>query len=156
MIRISRLTDYGIVVMTYMATHPDGVESAHDVADGAHLRLPTVSKLLRLLAREGLLVSRRGTNGGYRLARPAEEISVAAIIRALEGPIALTSCTIETPGECEYEPTCPVRGHWQKINHAIRVGLESVRLADLIAPVHRFTPAVVSFGGGNEGPAARA
>ena len=138
MIRMSRLTDYGIVLMTYLAAHADRIQNAHEAAIGAHLRLPTTSKLLRLLAKEGLLVSHRGTNGGYGLSRAPEEISVAAVIRALEGPIALTACIVDSPGECEFEPTCPVRGHWQKINQAVRGALEGVTLADLAHP----TPSV--------------
>jgi FeS assembly SUF system regulator len=134
MIRIGRLTDYGIIVMTHLAHHPDRVHNAHEVARGAHLKLPTVSKLLRILARTGLLTSHRGINGGYSLARSPQAISVAEVIRALEGPIALTACTIDSPGECEFEPTCPVRGHWQKINRAIREALDGVSIAQLAAP----------------------
>ena len=134
MIRISRLTDYGIVLMTYMATHPDRVQNAAEVAAGARLPLPTVSKLLRLLARQDLLVSHRGAKGGYTLARPAEWITVAEIIGALEGPIGLTLCTAETPSACEHQSRCAVHGHWQGINRAIRQTLESVTLAEMASP----------------------
>lgn len=135
MIRMSRLTDYGIVLMTHLAGHADEQWNAHELALGANLRLPTVGKLLRVLAKEGLLVSHRGVKGGYSLALPPAEISVARIIRALEGPIALTTCIVDSPGECEHEPLCPVRGHWQQINHAVRTALESVSLADLSVPL---------------------
>ena len=107
MIRISRLTDYGIVLMSHMAAHGDRVHNATEVAAEAHLPLPTVSKLLRLLAKEGLLESHRGVKGGYGLARPAEDITVGTIITALEGPIAITTCTNDSPGECEHEPHLP-------------------------------------------------
>lgn len=134
MIRISRLTDYGIVLMSYMAVHPEHVHNATEVATEAHLPAPTVSKLLRALAREGLLASHRGVKGGYSLARPAEAITVASIIRALEGPIALTTCTTKSPSDCEHEPICPVRGHWNRINLAIRQALEGVTLSDMAVP----------------------
>jgi FeS assembly SUF system regulator len=107
------------------------------VASEAHLPPPTVSKLLRLLAKEGLLASHRGVKGGYGLARPAEDITVGSIIKALEGPIAITTCTNDTPGECEHESLCPVRGHWHLINLAIRQALDSITLADMAAHPHR-------------------
>jgi len=134
MIRISRLTDYGIVLMSHIAAHGDRVHNATEIAGGAHLPLPTVSKLLRLLTKEGLLESHRGVKGGYGLARPAENITVGTIIKALEGPIAITTCTNEMPGECEHEPICPVRGHWHLINIAVRQALDSITLADMAAP----------------------
>lgn len=135
MIRIGRLTDYGIVLMTHVAANPGVDHSATEIAADARLPLPTVSKLLRLLAREGLLVSHRGAKGGYGLARPAEQISVAGIIGAIEGPVALTLCTtVEHTGDCELEMRCPVRGHWQKINRAVRSALEEVTLADIVLP----------------------
>ncbi len=130
MIRIGRLTDYGIVLMSYMAAEPERLYNAAEVASGAHLPAPTVSKLLRVLAREGLLVSHRGAKGGYSLARSPADISVAGIVRALEGPIALTTCNTDLPGECEHEPRCPVRRHWRSINQAVRQALEGVTLAD--------------------------
>jgi FeS assembly SUF system regulator len=150
MIRISRLTDYGIVLMSYLAAHPDRLHNATEVAIGARLPAPTVSKLLRLLAREGLLASHRGVKGGYGLARRAEDISLADVIRALEGPIALTTCNTSLPGECEHEPQCPVRGHWHRINQAVRQALEGVRLAEIasaalpVPPPARTTPAAAA------------
>lgn len=138
MIRISRLTDYGIVLMTHMAAHTDRVHNAAEVAAEAHLPMPTVSKLLRLLTKEGLLESHRGVKGGYGLARAAEAITVGSIITALEGPIAITTCTNDSPGECEHEHLCPVRGHWSLINLAIRQALDSVTLADMAAHPRRF------------------
>ncbi len=134
MIRLSRLTDYGVVLMTYVASHPDRVHTATEVAAGAHLPLPTVSKLMRILAREGLLDSQRGVKGGYRLARPSEDISLAGIVSALEGPIALTLCTVDTSHDCDYEPRCPVRRHLQKINRAIRKALEDIPLSEMTVP----------------------
>ncbi|MFQ5665236.1 MAG: SUF system Fe-S cluster assembly regulator [Candidatus Binatia bacterium] len=151
MIRISRLTDYGIVILSYMAAHPDQVHNASSVAVGAHLPLPTVGKLLRAFARGGLLSSHRGINGGYSLARPPREISVAGVIRALEGPIGLTLCRAESPGDCAHEAVCRVRTHWQRINQAIRQALEGITLSEMAAPVSpQFMP--VAEGDRREGP----
>lgn len=131
MIRISRLTDYGIVLLTHMATHPAQVHTASEAAAEAHLPLPTVSKLLRLLAKEGLLASHRGVKGGYGLARRPEDVTVAEIVAKLEGPIAITACAAPVASDCEHETLCPVRGHWNLINLAVRQALESITLADL-------------------------
>jgi FeS assembly SUF system regulator len=122
MIRISRLTDYGIVLMSHIATHGGRVHNAAEVASEVHL-----------LAKEGLLESRRGVKGGYGLVRRPHDISLGQIIKALEGPIAITACTNEHPGDCEHEPICPVRGHWRLINLAIRQALDSITLADMAA-----------------------
>jgi FeS assembly SUF system regulator len=131
MIRIGRLTDYGIVLLSHMAGRPDAVHTAAELAAEAHLPAPTVSKLLRLLTKEGLLQSQRGVNGGYGLARTPDRITVSNAIAALEGPIAITTCTSAAPSDCSHEPICPVRGHLNLINLAIRQALDSVTLADL-------------------------
>jgi FeS assembly SUF system regulator len=144
MIRISRLTDYGIVLMTHMAAHPERVHNATEMAAEAHLPVPTVSKLLGLLAKEGLLESHRGVKGGFGLARQANQITVGSIIKALEGPIAITTCTTDSPGECEHESLCPVRGHWYLINLAIRQALDSITLADMAAHPRRFQLPILS------------
>ena len=134
MLRMSRLTDYGIVLLTHLAARPDdAVHNARELAERAGLPLPVVSKLLKRLAREGFLHSQRGAKGGYALARPAEQISVAAVIDALEGPIALTDCGTH-PGACKRESSCVVRAPWQQINRTVRESLEGVRLSELLAP----------------------
>lgn len=132
MIRLSRLTDYGVVLMSYMAARPERLHNAAEVAAESHLPVPTVSKVLKTLAREGLLISHRGTKGGYTLARPPEQIRVTSIIGALEGPIALTMCAVSP--SCEHEPACPTRRPWQRINTVIRDALDQMTLADMIPP----------------------
>lgn len=135
MIKIGRLTDYGIVLMSYMAAHRERAHNAVEMAEEAHLPVPTVSKLLRELVRGGLLESQRGVKGGYTLARDPQNISVAQIITALEGPIALTACSaVDSAPDCEHESLCPVRGHWTRINRAIRTALEGVTLAEMANP----------------------
>lgn len=133
MIRMSRLTDYGIVLMRYLAMHPERVHTATEVADGARLPLPTVGKLLRKLTREGVLVSHRGVKGGYSLARTPEKISVAGVIRAVEGPVGLTVCS-EPSGDCDRESSCPVGGHIHRINRAIWGALEGMTISDMLQP----------------------
>src|SRR5688572_33459183 len=100
MIRIAKLTDYGIVLMSHLARAPGRRVNARDLSVEAHLPQPTVSQLLKTLSRGGLLVSQLGVKGGYDLARPASEITVADIITALEGPVALTECTSHVPDAC--------------------------------------------------------
>ncbi len=132
MLRMSRLTDYGIVLLTHLAAGPiDAIHNARELAESAHLPLPVVSKILKVLTREGFLVSQRGARGGYSLARRPEDVTVVAVIDALEGPIALTECGA---GSCERESNCVVRAPWQRINRVVRKSLEDVRLADLITP----------------------
>ena len=133
MLRVSKLTDYATVVMTVLAAAPDCVHSAQDLADKARLELPTVSKLLKSLAHADLVESFRGVNGGYRLARAPERISIADIVIAMEGPIGMTECSAHT-GMCGHEPHCGVRVNWQRISHAIAGALASVTIADMLHP----------------------
>lgn len=135
MIRLSKLADYGIVMMTHMARRPERNHTAAEIAAQSHLPLPMASKILKVLARAGLLASQRGAKGGYGLARPAENISVADVIVALEGPIALTACIEHGPGECDIEALCPARANWQRINEAIRQALEGITMAEMARTV---------------------
>lgn len=134
MIRMTKQTDYGFVLLSRLAAEPDRVANAPDLAGETRLPLPMVAKILKLLARGGLVRSHRGVKGGYSLARAAEEISAADIVRALEGPVALTVCIDGTPGECDLEPFCHVRGHWQRINVAVEAALARISLAELAGP----------------------
>ncbi len=138
MLRISRLTDYGTMILVYMAGHGPSLCSASDVATGTHLHLPTVQKLLKLLAKSDLVSSVRGAGGGYRLNREPEAISAAEILDALEGPVAITECSTGI-SQCELEPTCLVGNAWQRINRAIRKAMEDIRLSDLRRPPPQFT-----------------
>ena len=133
MLRVSKLTDYATVVMTVLAEAPARVHSAQELADRARLELPTVSKLLKQLTHTDLVESFRGVNGGYRLARAPERISIAQIVTAMEGPIGMTECSAHA-GLCGHEPHCGVRVNWQRINQAIAQALGRVTLADMIKP----------------------
>ena len=131
MLRISKLTDYGTVLLAHLARNPDVVCSAADVSSQTGIALPTVSKLLKALARSGLVISTRGANGGYRLARDAGSISAAEIIDALEGPVSITECSAAN-SHCDIEAVCSVGSAWQRINVAIRKALREVSLVDLL------------------------
>ena len=131
MLRMSKLTDYGTMVLAQLAANGHGLSTASQVADATHLGQPTVSKLLKSLVRAGLVVSTRGVQGGYALARPAAAISAAEILDALEGPVALTDCSTVGGGGCNLESYCRVGSAWQRINQSIRRALEGITLADL-------------------------
>ncbi|HSS07899.1 MAG TPA: SUF system Fe-S cluster assembly regulator [Rhodanobacteraceae bacterium] len=132
MLRVSKLTDYATVVMTCLAAGDD-MMSAQALAERARLELPTVSKLLKQLAQAGLVASTRGINGGYRLVRAPERITIADIVTAMEGPIGMTECSAHA-GLCGHEPHCGVRVNWQRINQAIAGALANVTLADMLHP----------------------
>lgn len=134
MIRITRETDYGIVLLSRLAREPrHDVHTARDLAAWAHLPLPMVSKILKALARAGLLVSHRGSKGGYSLGHGPDEISVGDILRALEGPFGITECA-SSPGSCDQEAVCPIRSRWQEISVAVMDYLGKIRLSDLVCP----------------------
>ena len=135
MLRITKTTDYGIILLTQLAEAPEAVFSAAELAADAHIPPPMASKILKHLTREGILESRRGAKGGYVLACPAESISVARIIDALEGPFALTECIALGPGGCEQEPVCPTRTNWHRINGAVYTALSHITLAEMCRPL---------------------
>lgn len=140
MFRITKLADYGVLLMAQFARDAGKLHNAAELAELAHLPQPTVSKILQILLREGMLESVRGVNGGYRLSRSPQEVSVRDIIVAMEGPIALTECNLEGDSHCEQEASCSIRGNWQRINHAIRDALGHISLADMLQP--QFSPCV--------------
>jgi FeS assembly SUF system regulator len=132
MFKLNRLTDYAVVVMSQMSCHPKELWTAPKIAQQTGVPLPTVAKLLNALAHGDLISSHRGAAGGYTLDRPADDISVAEIIQALEGPIALTACVDGASGGCEVESLCPMRGNWDRVNKAISGALSKVTLAEMM------------------------
>jgi FeS assembly SUF system regulator len=136
MLRISKLTDYGTLVLSTMANAPQTQFSASELAQKSGLNTATVSKLLKSLTRADLLVSQRGARGGYQLAKNIEQISALEIIRALEGPVALTECSTDH-NECEIADACQMQSKWQIINFAIRRALSELSLADLSKPIQQ-------------------
>lgn len=130
MLRISKLTDYGTIILAHLASHADQQLAAAEVAERTRIALPTVSKVLKTLQRAGLVISTRGSHGGYQLAQPATEITAVKILDALEGPFAITECSGEH-SSCGYESSCRVSHVWQRVNGAIRRALSDVTLAQL-------------------------
>lgn len=130
MVRISKLTDYAMVIMACMAEDPSRLFQARELAHHTTIAHPTVSKLLKKLTKSKLLLSTRGTHGGYHLACHPEKISIKDLIQALEGPIAITECNLGH-NYCPTESHCSVRAPWQRINQVITHALQSVKLSDL-------------------------
>jgi len=130
MLRIGKLTDYATVILAILAADRSRLLNAGTLSERTHIAAPTVAKLLKQMHRAGLVNSTRGTHGGYQLARDPEHISAAAILDALEGPIALTECSAGR-GQCGIEHTCSVGRTWQRLSVAIRRSLSEISLAQL-------------------------
>jgi FeS assembly SUF system regulator len=134
MLRMSKLADYGSVILTAMVRDPERIQSAAEIASAIRVPMPTVSKVLKILTREGLVLSLRGAKGGYQLSRPPTQISIAQVIEAMDGPIGMTECSI-MPGLCTQESDCAVRANWQRINLIVLQSLEKITLDQMIQPV---------------------
>lgn len=134
MLKLSKMADYGTVVMTAMIREPERSRSAAEIAAAIHVPLPTISKILKILTRGKLIVSVRGAKGGYLLAHPADQISLVDIIHAMDGPVGMTECSV-TPGLCAQESGCVVRANWLRINRAVLGVLREITLDQMIAPV---------------------
>jgi FeS assembly SUF system regulator len=153
MVRITKLTDYGMVIMAFMAGCPSRLLQAREIADQTAVAQPTVAKLLKKLTKNKLLASQRGTNGGYLLARAPEKITVADLVQALEGPIAITECSLGHD-HCPTETLCTIRAPWLQINEVITNALQSIKLSDLVSePFHPLNQATypLQFVGGQHG-----
>jgi len=144
--RLSKITDYGIVLLAHLASRSteDGPHTAREVALETDLPLPVVSKVLKSLARGGVLESHRGPKGGYTLVRSPAAITVLEMIDALEGPVALTECNAG-PHRCEHEVGCPVRAPWHVINRVVQVALDKVTLDDISDPCFSATTSPLSI-----------
>lgn len=142
MLRISKIIDYGTLILTHMGREPERVYSASELSQTLGLGQATVSKVLKLLNQDAIVNSTRGAHGGYSLARPAKEISIAQIIDALDDqPFGLTEC-VATPGACAVEHDCGIRSNWQKISDIVRRTLEEVSVADMLTPLSTEHPLV--------------
>jgi len=131
MLRVTKLTDYATVVLTVLASAPEVVASAAGLAERAGLEAPTVAKVLKPLAQAGLVEAFRGANGGYRLARPAGDISLIEIVEAMEGPLGMTECSLHA-GHCGIEDSCGARANWRRINDVVADALRGVSLAQML------------------------
>ena len=142
MIRMSKLTDYAIVILAHLA-RAERTLTAQELSSRSLVPLPTVSKLCKELSRAGLLQSHRGRHGGYALTRPPEQISVAEVVEALEGPISLTECGSTGTEACGMEPSCIARGTWDPVSRAVQAALRALPLSE-IGPFRLPRPAAVS------------
>ncbi len=131
MLRLTKLTDYAVLLMTRMAESEQQHLAATELAEITHIPLPTVSKVLQMLLHEGMLESVRGARGGYRLTRPANAINVRDIIHVFEGGIALTECNLDDGGRCDQHDVCATSTNWKRINEAVRQALQGISLADM-------------------------
>ena len=138
MIILSKLADYGVIVATHLAAHPDRQANAAAIAAATRLPQATVAKLLKALAHAGLVTATRGAAGGYRLARRPALISVAEVVAAIDGDIAVTQCSLHGGSlhvpDCERTAYCPTRPHWGAINRAVGAALSAVSLQDMVSP----------------------
>ncbi|KAA2214435.1 SUF system Fe-S cluster assembly regulator [Teichococcus oryzae] len=136
MLRLSKLTDYAVVVLARLAL-PDGEppnavsQTAPAIAAATGIAEPTVAKVLKALAHAGLVEGRRGSGGGYRLSRPLAAMTLPEVIAAIDGPVALTACVDGAAGQCEAETLCPVRGRWDRVNRAVLAALSDITLDEL-------------------------
>lgn len=131
MLRVTRLTDYATLLLSLLAAAPETVHSATLLSERTRLELTTVSKVLKLLAQGDLVKGYRGVNGGYRLARAADAISLLEVVEAIEGPVELTECS-SSHSRCEYQPWCSVSPHWRQLNDVIADALRGVNLAQML------------------------
>ena len=131
LMKLSKLTDYAVVLLSFLSQEGRGAQSAKALAQDTGIPAPTVAKLMKQLAKAELVSSTRGISGGYVLIGSAQTISVADIIAAVEGPIALTACVEESGDDCAVESTCGVAGNWESVNTAVRAALDKVKLTDM-------------------------
>jgi FeS assembly SUF system regulator len=137
MIKLGRLTDYAVTLLTQMVSEEQAVWAASDLAEKTGLSMATTSKILKQLTKSGILGAQRGAAGGYRLNQAASIITIAAIVEAMDGPIALTDCAEGGSHTCNVEKMCPMSGNWDRINRAVRRALDEVSLADMAIPHHK-------------------
>jgi FeS assembly SUF system regulator len=135
MLRLSKLTDYAVVVLVRLAegqrASTEAVQTSPGISAATGVPEPTVAKVLKALAASTLVLSQRGARGGYRLAKPLGAISIADVIAAIDGPIALTACVDGQQGGCEVESMCALKGRWDVVNDAIHQALSSITLAEM-------------------------
>ena len=144
MLRLSKLTDYAVVVLVRLS-HGEPVQTSPGIAAITGVPEPTVAKVLKALTSAGLVTSQRGARGGYRLAQPLSAVPVVDVITAIDGPIALAACVEGSGAGCEAEHLCPVRGRWDPVNDAVRQALTRITLADMDRNVPRaFQPRPVA------------
>ena len=154
MLRLTKKADYGLMALKYLAEQanaamPHSAQSAKDIAEAYHIPPQLLAKILQTLARASILVSHAGTNGGYALARPAKDISAFEVIRAIDGPLFITSC-ITIHGSCDLAGHCTIKEPLRKVNDSITDLLAAIAISDLMepaesAPAHALAGGLVSI-----------
>ncbi len=135
MLKLSKLADYAVIIISCLDTYKGDSISASVLAQDTRLPEPTVAKVLKLLSGAGIVTSTRGVKGGYSLSRSLSHISIKDVIVALDGPIAMTACVEDSGEGCDFAPQCSMHGRWNQVNHAIKTALENVSIASMTAPV---------------------
>lgn len=139
MLRLSRLTDYGVVVLVQLGSG-EAVQTAPGIARATGIPEPTVAKVLKILASSTLVISQRGARGGYRLSRALHQTTIAEVIAAIDGPITVTACVESSLDNCDARAQCPMHGRWDRVNDAIRQALLGITVADLAQPAWAHLP----------------
>ncbi len=147
MLRLTKKADYGLMALKYLAEHSTGgAQSAKDIAEAYHIPPQLLAKILQTLTRAGILISTAGTNGGYALARPGSDVSAFEVIRAIDGPLFITSC-ITIHGTCDLHGTCTIKEPLRKVNDSIKDLLSAIRIADLVEPAEAAESSAAMAGG---------
>jgi Rrf2 family protein len=163
MLRLTKKADYGLMALKYLAEQSaantptdqsastahsaSAAQSAKDIAQAYHIPPPLLAKILQTLARAGLLVSHAGTNGGYALAKPASQISAFEVIRAIDGPLFITSC-ITIHGACDLAGHCTIKEPLRKVNDSIKDLLSNIHISDLVEMSEAAQPTDAAVGAG--------
>ncbi len=134
MLKLSRLADYSVQILSCLSLQHEGLLTAKEVSAKAQIPLPTVSKLLKLLVKNDLLLSVQGVRGGYRLAKPAEDLNIIDVVQAVDGPISLMNCSGKDHHACAPDTICPTKANYQRINDAVTLALSSVKISDIAGP----------------------
>ncbi len=132
MIKVSKLADYAVVILAELAKQGDVIMSASALSDLTHIQSPTIAKVLKILAKNDVVISVRGAHGGYKLAMPASDLTIERIISAIDGPVQVTSCVDEADNDCSLISCCSVQGRWGEVNRAIRGVLSDITLEHMI------------------------
>jgi FeS assembly SUF system regulator len=133
MLKLNKMTDYAVVILSHMARLPDARANVASLAAATSVPEPAAAKILKDLVRAGLVESFRGAAGGYRLVRGGDAITVRQVVEAVEGPITLVDCTDGASACCATQKQCPLRGKWGPVNDAIIAALDNVTLHDMMA-----------------------
>ena len=133
MLRITKMTDYAVLILANLALHDNKILTAKEIASETHISLPTTQKILKKLNRKNLVISKQGASGGYSLDPETKKLSVATLLEKLDGDLSITQCS-SNHDQCEVEDFCNIGNAWQMINQRVQWALNDITLSDLIHP----------------------